>query len=90
MDYLFVIFRENLLEELQELYDNILLDKETLMKQYKMLNVDKDRIENIISNLKGLNKVYDIIAFTNEKRYQTFHYRNIYDNIYCTIWRERI
>lgn len=61
-----------------------------LMEQYKMLNVDKDRIENIMSNLQGLNKADDIIAFANEKRYQTFHYRSIYDNIYCTIWRERV
>lgn len=63
---------------------------EFLMEQYKLLNADEDRVEDIIDKLKDLSKANDIINFAKEKRYQNFQYSCVYDNIYCTIWRHRV
>ncbi|WP_297424645.1 hypothetical protein [Clostridium sp.] len=64
--------------------------QEFLIEQYKALDVDEDKMIDIVSRLKELSKVNDIIDFAKEKRYQNFQCSSVYDYIYCTIWRDRV
>ncbi|WPC42832.1 hypothetical protein [Clostridium sp. JS66] len=58
------------------------------MEQYKLLNFNEKKSEEIIDKLKGLSKVDDIIEPAEKKKYEKFS--SIYDNVYCTICEYRM
>ena len=72
-----------------EVLENGQLD-EFLTEQYRLFNADKDRIEEIISKLKGLNNADSIVEFAEKKKYENFQYISVYDNIYCGKWEKGV